>query len=89
MVSVQCQCGVQLFLGGGWVDGDSDDFGSYVFFFQVYGFFYGDFVEGVYGYFDVGEVDVGVVCFDVDFDVVVDYLFDCYKNFYGFFVIFW
>lgn len=40
-------------------------------------FFYGDFVEWVYVYFDVGKIDIVVVCFYVNFYVVIDYVFDC------------
>lgn len=55
----------------------------------MYCFFYGDFVEGVYGYFYIGEINVRVVCFYVNFNVVVNDLFDGYKNFYRIFGIFY
>lgn len=77
---------MDLFLCSFWVDGNYYDFIGNIFFFQMNCFFNCDFVEWVYCYFDVGEINIGVVWFDVYFYVVVDYLFYSDQNFYRFFV---
>ncbi|VVN61928.1 hypothetical protein PS685_03884 [Pseudomonas fluorescens] len=85
-ISTQRQRGTQLFLSGGRADGDDDDFSRNAFLFQAYGFFHGDFAEGVHRHLDVGEVNARVVRFDAHFNVVIDHSFDSYKNLHGFLV---
>ncbi|MNZ80098.1 hypothetical protein D3C78_987250 [compost metagenome] len=75
-----------MLLGSGRADGNDDDLGRNAFFLQAYGFFHGDFAEGVHGHLDVSKVDAGVVRLDANLDVVVDHSFDSYKNLHGFLV---
>src|SRR5690606_28143544 len=86
-IGTQRQRGAQLLLGGGRADGDHDDLARNALFLPAYGFFNGDFAEGVHRHLDVGEVDAGVVRLDADLDVVIDHSFDSYENLHGFLLL--
>src|SRR5690554_3797185 len=82
-VGTQGQGGTQLLLGSGRAYGDGNDFGCNTFFLQAYGFFHGNFAEGVHGHLDVGEVDTAVVRFDANLDVVVNHALYGNEDFHG------
>jgi hypothetical protein len=56
----------------GRADGDGDDLGDNALFLQTGRLFNGDFVEGVHGHLDVGDVDTRAVGLHANFHVVVD-----------------
>ncbi len=85
-VGAQRQRGAQLLLGSGRTDGDDNDFARHALLFQAYGFFHGNFAEGVHRHLDVGEVNARIVRLDANLDVVIDHSFDSYKNLHGFLV---
>ena len=66
----------QLFLAVCRTHRDRDDFRRDARFLQADGFFDRDFAERVYGHFDVGEIDSGLVRFDAHLHIRVDDAFN-------------
>ena len=75
-VRAHCERRAERFLAWLRTDRNGNQFLGRASFDETDAFFYGNLIERVHGHFNVGGLDVCLIVFDADLDVVVDHPFD-------------